>query len=108
MAPDQKPNLETGLKASVPLIIFMTSTIGGVFLIILSGIVLVRCCKKGREKEQQEHHEQWLARQNLDREEQRGQKMVFGGCFEGQEGVEGRDFAVPVELRTLQESRRES
>ena len=89
----------------------MTCSIGGVFLIIALGLLLVRWYKKGRERKQQEHHEQWLARQNLDREEQRVQKMAVGGWFGRQEGVEGRDFAAPygggqpVELRALQRGR---
>jgi hypothetical protein len=89
---------------------------GGVALIITTSILLLKRRKRKKEKHQQEHHEQWLARQNLEREEQRLQKMAFGGWFGREQGVEGKDFAVDagkgrgwygdqMELRTLHRDR---
>ncbi len=81
LSPDQKPNLQSQFKASIPAIIFVTCTIGGVSLIILIGLLLVNWRKKGKERLEQESHEQWLARQNLEREETRVERMAFGGWF---------------------------
>ena len=101
-AADQKPDNISELKASIPLIIFATATVGGVALLILFGIMLRKCLKKRKEakydkKHQQEGSEVWLARQNLEREERRVERMAFGGWFGRMDfgnGVEGRDFAV--------------
>ena len=93
-APDQQQDLQSKFKRSVPLIIFMTATIGGIFILIVLGILLLRCKKKRKERKQVEHHEQWLARQNLDREEERAKKVAFGGWFGQVQGVQGRDFAA--------------
>lgn len=93
-APDQQQDLQSSFKRSIPLIIYMTATIGGILIIIILGILGRKYLKKRKIGKQEEHHEQWLARQNLDREEQRVSRMAFGGYFGRAEGVHGRDFAA--------------
>jgi hypothetical protein len=89
MSPDQKSDVESELKASLPLIIFVTCAIGGTFIVIMIGILLRRWYKKRREIKEEENHEQWLARQFLDREEVRVHRMAFGGWF-GRQEIEGQ------------------
>jgi hypothetical protein len=88
VSPDQKPDVESQLKASIPLIIFVTCAIGGTFILIMIGINLRKWHKKRKERKEEENHEQWLARQFLDREEARVHKMAFGGWF-GRQEIEG-------------------
>ena len=92
-APDQQEDVQSSFKRSIPLIIYMTATIGGILIIIIMGVLGRKWLKKKKAGKQVEHHEQWLARQNLDREEQRVSRMAFGGYFGRMEGVQGRDFA---------------
>ena len=93
-APDQQQNLGSQFKRSIPLIIFMTATVGGILIIIIFTILALRWRKKRKEKKHVEHHEQWLARQNLDREEERARRSAFGGYFDRAHGIHGRDFAT--------------
>ena len=92
-APDQQEDVQSSFKRSIPLIIYMTATIGGIVLIIIMGMLGRKWLKTRKSGKQEEHHEQWLARQNLDREEHRVSRMAFGGYFGRFEGIQGRDFA---------------
>ena len=93
-APDQQEDVQSSFKRSIPLIVYMTATIGGIVLIIIMGILWKNWLKKRKLGKQEEHHEQWLARQNLDRGEQRVSRMAFGGYFGRLDGIHGRDFAA--------------
>lgn len=72
----------------------MAATIGGVLVLTVLGTLSRKWLKKRKTGQQEEHHEQWLARQNLDREEERVSRIAFGGYFGRVEGVHGRDFAA--------------
>lgn len=95
---DQAEDSKTSLKASMPLIIFVSCAVGGVALIILLGLIAVKLYKRRREKKQlqqhQESHEQWLARQNLQREEVKNHRMSFGGWFGKRDSIQGKHVAA--------------
>jgi hypothetical protein len=76
----------TSFHASIPVLIFICSAIGGIIAITVIGVVSIRAYKKKKAKKEaalgsQESQEAWLARQNLQREELKNYRMSFGNWF---------------------------
>jgi hypothetical protein len=76
----------TSFHASIPVLIFICSAIGGIIAITVIGVVSIRAYKKKEAKKEaalgsQESQEAWLARQNLQREETKNYRMSFGNWF---------------------------
>jgi hypothetical protein len=84
--PDVAQRNATSFHASIPVLIFICSAIGGIIAITIIGVVGIRAYKKKEAKKEaaqrsQESQEVWLSRQNLQREETKNYRMSFGNWF---------------------------